>query len=200
MLYGDLNESRHFPGPRTKTWNSPRSMSILLCQLHRSHGDQSASPAWAAAHHPCIRYIVPHSTGKHHLDLVQRLFAVLLNGLRSAKICVGWSASVKPFHTGYAGPFRKVLHNGLLIAPVLDAVKEPSSTLAESSSDSFFPSGRNLRPDTSHGRPPVWPPPQRAAGAGGRLFKQQHDVLALHGGLADARTRAWLSDRGRGSR
>ena len=27
-----------------------------------------------------------------------------------------------------------------------------------------------------------------AAGAGGRLFKQQHDVLALHGGLADART------------
>ena len=97
---------------------------------------------------------------------------------------VGVRQAVPHRHTG---PLGKILHHGLLVAPVLDAVKEPAQHLGAVLQRFLFAhlggasvqigdmgallGGRYLK---------------RTAGAGGGLFKQQDDVLALHGGGADA--------------
>ena len=87
----------------------------------------------------------------------------------------------------HTGPLGKILHYGLLVAPVLDAVEEPAQHLGTVLQRFLFAhlggasvqigdmgallGGRYLK---------------GTAGAGGGLFKQQDDVLALHGGGADA--------------
>ena len=97
---------------------------------------------------------------------------------------VGVRQAVPHRHTG---PLGKILHHGLLVAPVLDAVKEPAQHLGAVLQRFLFAhlgrtgvqigdmsallGGRYLK---------------GTAGAGGGLFKQQDDVLALHGGGADA--------------
>ena len=186
LVIGDLNEAAIFPGLGKRGIH--HVLVHLLCQLLRSHGDK-VHPQLGGAHHPCIAHIVPHITGKHHLDLVQRLFAVLLNGHEIGQNLCGVVGVRQTVPHRYAGPFRKVLHNGLLIAPVLDAVKEPSQHLGRILQRLLFPHLGGICVQIRHmgallrGRHL-----KGAAGAGGRLFKQQYDVLALHGGLADART------------
>ena len=97
---------------------------------------------------------------------------------------VGVRQAVPHRHTG---PLGKILHHGLLVAPVLDAVKEPAQHLGAVLQRFLFAhlggasvqigdmgallGGRYLK---------------GTAGAGGGLFKQQDDVLALYGGGADA--------------
>ena len=97
---------------------------------------------------------------------------------------VGVRQAVPHRHTG---PLGKILHHGLLVAPVLDAVEEPAQHLGTVLQRFLFAhlggasvqigdmgallGGRYLK---------------GTAGAGGGLFKQQNDVLALHGGGADA--------------
>ena len=100
---------------------------------------------------------------------------------------MGWSASVRPFHTGTPDHFARSSTTLLVIAPVLDAVKEPAQHLGGVLQGLLFAhlggagvqignvgallGGRHLK---------------GAAGAGGGLFKQQDNVLALQGGRADA--------------
>ena len=113
--------------------------------------------------------------------------AVLLNGHHVRQdlggvVCVGETVP-----DGHTGVLRQILHHLLVVAPVLDAVEEPAQHLGgvlqgfllshlaaagvQVGDVASLLGGGHLK---------------GAAGAGGGLFKQQHDVLALKGWVADA--------------
>ncbi|SCI64335.1 Uncharacterised protein [uncultured Blautia sp.] len=139
------------------------------------------------ADHPGVAHIVPHVAGEHHLHLVQGLVAVLLNGHHVRQdlggvVCVGETVP-----DGHTGVLRQILHHLLVVAPVLDAVEKPAQhfggvlqrlLLAHLAAAGVQIGDVAPLLGSSH--------LEGAAGAGGGLFKQQHDVLALKGWVADA--------------
>ena len=94
----------------------------------------------------------------------------------------------KPVPHGHAGILRQLLYNFLVKAPVLDAVKEPAQHLGGVLHTLLLAhlaaSGVQIGDvcpllGSSHLK--------GAAGPGRGLLKEQYDVFALQGGLADAR-------------
>ena len=86
-----------------------------------------------------------------------------------------------------ARELRQVLHGGLVEAPVLDAVEKPAQDLGGVLQGLLFAHLGAARVQIGDvGALLGGGHLEGTAGAGGGLFKQQHDVLALHGGLADA--------------
>ena len=87
----------------------------------------------------------------------------------------------------HAGIFRQVLHRLLVKAPVLDAVKEPAQdpgAILQALLLAHLAAGRVQIGDVGPllgGRHL-----EGAAGAGGGLLKEQDNVLALQGRIADA--------------
>ena len=97
---------------------------------------------------------------------------------------VGVRQAVPHRHTG---PLGKILHHGLFVAPVLDAVKEPAQHLGAVLQRFLFAHlGRTSVQIGDMGALLGGRYLKGTAGAGGGLFKQQDNVLALHGGGADA--------------
>ena len=90
---------------------------------------------------------------------------------------VGVRQAVPHRHTG---PLGKILHHGLLVAPVLDAVKEPAQHLGAVLQRFLFAHlGRTGVQIGDMGALLGGRYLKGTAGAGGGLFKQQHDVLPL---------------------
>ena len=183
-VVGDLNEAAVFPGGGKGGLDDLRIH--LLCQLLRADAHKVHTHL-GSADHPGVTHVVPHVAGEHHLHLVQGLVAVLLNGHHVRQDLGGVVRVGEAVPHGHAGVFGQVLHGLLVVAPVLDAVKKPAQHLggvlqglllahlgaARVQIGDMGPllGGRHL---------------EGAAGAGGGLFKQQHDVLALEGRVADA--------------
>ena len=88
----------------------------------------------------------------------------------------------------HAGPPCQILHHALVIAPVLDAVKEPSQHLGGVLQRLLFAHLRGACVQIGNVGALLGSRHLKgAAGAGGGFFKQQDNVLALHGRCADAR-------------
>ena len=155
---------------------------LLGPQPHKVH------PHFGAAVHPGVAHVVAHIPGKYHLHVLQRLGAVLLNGHHVRQYLGRMVRIRKPIPHGHAGMLRQLLHDLLVEAPVLDAVKEPAQYLGGVLHalllSHLAASGVQIGDvcpllGSSHLK--------GAAGPGRGLLKEQYDVFALQGGLADAR-------------
>ena len=184
-VVSDLNEAAVLPG----LGEDPVDQVLvhLFGQFLGAQGHEVHAHL-GGADHPGVAHVVPHIAGKDHLDLVQGLVAVLLDGQHVRQNLGGMVGVGQAVPHGHARPFRQVLHHGLLVAPVLDAVEEAAQDFGGVLQGLLFAhlgaarvqvgdvgallGGRHL---------------EGAAGAGGGLFKQQHNVLAFHRRLADAR-------------
>ena len=88
---------------------------------------------------------------------------------------------------GHAGPLSQVLHHLLGIAPVLDAVEEAAQHFGGILQGLLLAHLRAARVQVGDmGALLGGGNLKRAPGPGGGLFEEQHDVLALQGGLTDA--------------
>ena len=180
----DLDEAAVFPGSGEHPLHQ-RAVhllgQLLGPQAHKVHAHLGG------ADHPGVAHVVPHVAGEHHLHLVQGLVAVLLNGHHVRQDLGGVVRIGEAVPDRHAGVLGQVLHHFLVVAPVLDAVKEPAQhtggvlqglLLAHLAAAGVQIGDVAPLLGGSH--------LEGAAGAGGGLFKQQHDVLALQGGVADA--------------
>ena len=83
---------------------------------------------------------------------------------------------------GHPGVFGQGLHVGLVVAPVLDAVKEAAQHLGGVLHGLLFSHLGGAGVQVGHPAPLLGHGHFKgAAGAGGGLFKEQHDVLAFEG-------------------
>ena len=183
-VVGDLNEAAVLPGGGEGGLDDLRVH--LLGQLLRAQGHEVHAHL-GGADHPGVAHVVPHVAGEHHLHLVQRLVAVLLNGHHVGQNLRGVVGVRQAVPHGHAGILRQVLHRLLVVAPVLDAVEEPAQHLGGVLQGFLFAHLGGVRVQIGDVGPLLGGRHlEGAAGAGGGLFKQQHDVLALHRRLADA--------------
>ena len=184
QIIGDLNESAVGAGLRKHTLH--QFFIHLLGQGLRPHGHKVHAHL-SRADHPGIAHIVADIAGENHLDLVEGLLAMFFNGHHICQNLRGMVRIRQAVPDGNTCPLGQVFHHLLLIATVFDAVKKAAQYLGGVLQRLLFAHLRAAGIQIGDMSPLLRGRHFKgAAGAGRSLFKQQHDVLALHGGFADA--------------
>ena len=154
---------------------------LLRAEAHVMHAQLGADI------HQAVGDIVAGVAAEHQLALIQRLGDMLFHGHDVGQGLGGMIHVGETVEHGHAGILGQVFHHLLVVTPVFDAVEQASQHLGAVHQGFLFAhlGGFGIQEGHAgafvHGRHF-----EGAAGAGGGLFEQQHDILALEELLADA--------------
>ena len=180
---GDLNQTAVLPGLRKDALH--QLMIHLLGKLLGTQTDKVHSH-FCRANHPGVTHIIPHVAGEHHLHLVQRLFAVLLQSHHIRQNLRGMVRVRQAVPDRHSRVFRQVLHRALGIAAILNAVKEPAQDLGGVLQRFLFAHLGAARVQIRHmGTLLRRGDLKGTTGPGGGLLKQQDNMLSLQSRVAD---------------
>ncbi len=183
-VVGDLNEASVLPGLGEDALHQ-----LLVHLLGQLLGPQAheVHAHFGRAHHPGVAHVVPHVAGEDHLHLVQGLGTVLFQGHHVGENLGGVVPVGEAVPHGDAGPLCQVFHYLLGIAPVLDAVEEAAQHLGGVLQGFFLAHLGAARVQVGDVGPLLGGGHLEGAPCpGGGLLEEEHDVLALQGGLTDA--------------
>ena len=191
----DMRAPRSLDGIGLKVQHRPglRGNCLTFCDQRRvgevrlRRGGDKVHPHLRAAHHQGVAHVVAGVAEVDELDPFE--CSEVLPDREEVGQNLGWVKLVcQAVPHRHGGVFRKLLHNGLSVAPVLDAVEHAGEDAGGVGDALLFPDLRACGIQIGHAHAEIVPRHLKgAAGPGAGLLEDQGDVLSLMQLMRDPR-------------